>query len=125
MVAYGNQLRKVADTGPGGFALQNGTPNILSWTAPDDGQQHAVLLYYDEQVSAGLAGGAVQCSITFPDGVTTYNVGAGTASTSAGPHLNAAGQATMLVGPGETVTLHQSSAVTAGSVTVWAQIWAS
>ena len=39
----GRPFREVATTGPNGFALQNGTPTILEWTAPNDGKLHVVL----------------------------------------------------------------------------------
>ena len=50
-------MQLVATTGVNGFALQNGTPTILTWTPPNDGQVHRVLLIAQENVTVAETGG--------------------------------------------------------------------
>ena len=113
----------VAETPAAGVALQNGTPVFLSWTAPNDGNLHEFELVASLQVTSGETGGAVGLSFTFPGGAAaTPNVfaaglGAGTVNSSV------AGK--RLVAPGTTVTLAQTSALTAGAAQLMAQLWAS
>lgn len=114
-------LAKQADTGPAGFALQNATPVILTWTAPNDGNAHPVIVIASQYVTSAETGGAVSVSATVPNG------------NSGSPTLFSAGHGTGLFPPsspialiveaGSTVTVQQSSALTAGAATVWAQIW--
>jgi hypothetical protein len=115
-------LAKVADTGPNGFTLQNATPTILSWTAPNDGQAHTVIITSDLHVTTLEVGGQITFSVTFPDG-----------SANAGVQVFAGGQAVgvqgtiqgRLVQPGSTVTVQQASALTGGAAVSWHQILAN
>jgi hypothetical protein len=118
--AFGAGSQKVADTGPAGFALQNGTPAIpVSWTAPNDGQVHRATIICGLHITSPETGGAVQANTTLPDG------------TAANPQLFAGGgaagvfavSADRLVQAGSTVTLTQTSALSAGAALLWAQIW--
>jgi hypothetical protein len=119
---YGFQgLELQASTGPDGFALQNGTPTILSWTAPNDGQMHRVLLLAGLNVTSDETGGQVKLTLTQPDGSTR------------GPTIFSAAQSAGtqgviqdgLVKAGSTVTLAQSSALTGGAAVVFAELWGS
>lgn len=114
--------RVVADTGPSGFALQNATPTILSWTAPNDGKLHSVSLNSLIYVSSTQTGGQINASLTVggqPYSVLIYPQGA-----NAGVHGMANIISDFVCDPGTTVTLAQSSAQTAGAATLYAQLWA-
>ena len=118
-------LVRVASTGPAGFALQNATPNILTWTAPNDGLLHWVVVMTYLRVTSAETGGQVNLSWTDPGGNGTatglVNGGKGTGATgtdSPNWSVNAAVQA------GTTITLLQATALTAGAATIWAELWA-
>lgn len=114
-------LKKVAATANAGFALQNGTPTILTFTAPNDGQNHRYELYTEKHVTTAETGGAVQLSFTTPDaalGVSTFFPG----GQAAGVFLPA-GPQQILVGPGTTVTVSQSSALTVGASVLFCEVW--
>jgi hypothetical protein len=117
----GQGTQKVADTGTAGFALQNATPAIQSWTAPNDGNAHSVQVIAQQHVTSAETGGVVQLSYTTPDGqnlsVNMFPGGGATGNASSSP--------ARLVAPGSTVQVQQSSALTAGAATVWSQMWAS
>lgn len=105
-----------------GFALQDATPTILSWTPPDDGQMHRVMILADERVTAAMTGGALSCNGTDPGGAAFVN------QIDGGGHVVSfarLGVAEFLVQGGSEVTLVQSSAMTAGAATLWAEIWGS
>lgn len=118
------QLQCVATTGPTGFALQDATPTILSWTAPSDGNLHRVIIPSTLVVTSALTGGAIVTNmggnarqiLAGGQGVGTWIPGAGAGSNYV---------ATVVVLPGQTITLSQYSAVTAGAATLYAEIWAS
>lgn len=116
-------MTKQADTGPAGFALQNATPTILSWTVPNDGNAHPVLIMASQYVTSAETGGAVSATITVPSGnsgsPTLFSAGHGTGL------FPPSGTLTMIAEAGSTVTIQQSSALTVGAATVWAQIWAA
>jgi hypothetical protein len=113
----------VATTDTPGFALQNGTPNIISWTAPNDGQMHRFMLNTTQVVSVLEVGGQVNLNWTNPDGTafTPVQYGAGNA---VGAHSPSA-QVNGVCKSGQTVTLAQTTALTSGAVIVWAELWAS
>jgi hypothetical protein len=113
-------LAKAADTGQGGYALVNGTGAILAWTAPADGQQHRVTAVLIQHVTLAETGGAIQVTYTLPDG-TASSATPFAGGSAAGVASNVVDR---LVQAGTTVTLSQSSALTAGAAGVWAQIWA-
>jgi hypothetical protein len=111
-----------ATTDLAGFNKVNGTPNILQWTAPNDSQMHRARIAYVQRVTSAETGGATQVTWTNPDG-------SGPASKTLGPGGGGAGTTSfdteILVAPGTTVTLAQSSALTAGACILWAEIWGS
>lgn len=107
---------------PGGFTLQNATPSIISWTAPNDGQMHRFTIYGSLFASAAMTGGAVSVTYTDPGGnLNTTTVWGG----SFGVGAQAPTSKEILCKAGTTVTLTQSSALTAGAAVVWAEIWGS
>jgi hypothetical protein len=107
-----------------GVALVNGTPVILTWTAPNDGRLHRHLILASEDVLSAMTGGYVSVSFTAPDGaVFTYTLfNGGVASTGFNGSLFTY---PVIVRPGTNVTVNQSTALTAGSATLWAEIWGS
>lgn len=108
-----------AATPAAGFALVNGTPGIVSWTAPNDGSAHLAHVVSQQVVTSLETGGAVQLNYTSADG-TARNLalypGGGATGLSV---LNAE----RIVAPGSTVAIVQSSALTGGAAAVWAQVW--
>lgn len=114
-------LTKVAATAVGGVALINGTQTIISWTAPNDGALHRVFVIFDANITVATTGGATQYTYTNPGGVSqSPSLVAGTQTTGAKHAFDAA-----IVEANTTVTVSQTSAMTAGTETVWAEIWAS
>lgn len=115
-------LARKAATPAAGFALQNGTPTILSWAVPSDGQQHPVTVFASIGVTSPQTGGGVICNATAPDGTsngfTIFGGGLG-----AGFRANTATVASLIVGAGSAVTLQQQSAQTGGAALVWAELW--
>ena len=117
-------LSRVATTGAAGFALQNATPTILSWTAQNDGNLHYIAgISVLVDCTAAATGGALS--------VVAYGVG-GNASTA--DQISAGGfgvgqtivyENPIVLPPGQLVRLEQSGALTAGAATVYAEIWAS
>lgn len=105
----------------GGFPLQNGTPQILSWTAPADGNIHRVTLVTALHVTSNETGGQVTLNTTLPDG-TAANPVVYTGGTAA-----SIGQFSTdrIVQPGSTVTLAQTTALTGGAAVLWAELWGS
>ena len=118
----GPVLELVASTGDAGFALQNGTPTILTWTAPADGNLHRAWIVYNGHVTVAETGGAVNASWTLPDGTGTVSptLASGTSGVGGGQASCAA-----MIEPGSTITVKQTSALTVGAATAWAEIWAS
>jgi hypothetical protein len=114
-------LRRVATTGPNGFALQNGTPTILTWTAPDDGQLHTVLLAGRLIVTAAETGGAWGVrNTTTSNGIQVQPGGTSVSDAS----VTWGGTVAFTLFGGETIAFLQLTALTAGAATVYAEIWA-
>lgn len=114
-------LNLLAATPVAGFALQNGTPAILTWTAPNDGQLHRVIVAQTAHCTSAGTGGRVNVNGTAPDG-SALAVQALAANQGTGTTANLV---TILVQAGTTVTLAQFSALTAGAVTAWFELWGS
>lgn len=103
-----------------GFTLQNGTPTILTWTAPNDGKLHPFNVYFRCIVSVAETGGHV--GFTFGSTGNGINLNSGTEGV--GDHENESGSA-FLAFANETITVSQLSALTAGAAIVYCQIWAA
>jgi hypothetical protein len=113
-------FRKVAATAGTGFALQDGTPVILAWTAPSDGNTHSFLVQFRMRNTAQQAGGKVTLSFGASDQVINLNAG----SEPGIDHENETGN-TWLAMPGEVITVQQIEPLTAGNGTVYCEIWAA
>lgn len=99
------------------FAKQNATPTILATTpiAPADSNNHLVLITTTTDITTSETGGAVTATITQPNGhAQTVTLAAGTI---AGPAISSTIFGLVVPG-GSTISILQSSALTAGSSTV-------
>jgi hypothetical protein len=112
-----------AATPVSGFALVNGTPNILTWAAPNDGKLHRVMIFATLQVTSAETGGVVEITYFNPggnfdsDGVFSGNLGNGPYPLS--------NVFPLTIQAGSAFSIKQSSALTAGAATLWAEIWGS
>lgn len=115
-----------ATTGAAGFALQNATPTIVSWTAPNDGQLHSVNLSVKLNVGSGMTGGTAGVQVTelgsasADTSITVFNAKASTGwfhfPDNPAPDV-------WLIGPGATIAVVQLAALTAGAATLYANIY--
>lgn len=113
-------LATTATNNPNGFALQNGTPVILSWTAPNDGQLHRVSLFSTLDATSAETGGIISLTYTAPDG----NGGSAQIYPGGQTGVHTGGVDMIVIKPGSTVSLVQT-ALTAGAAVLWAEIWGS
>ena len=113
-------LSMAAATATAGYALVNGTGNIISWTTPNDGNLHPFDVFSVMDCTSTETGGGIVVTFTLPD------------STAATLTLYAAGKSAGVVAPNfvqaiakanTAVTITQSSALTGGASTMWAEIW--
>lgn len=111
----------VATTGIVGFNLAATSGDIITWTAPNDGNMHRVMTIVEMHVTSALTGGQVQAVHNPPDG-GSYNAQIIAANSAAGYHNIS--NPVYLVAPGGTFAVHQGSGVSAGAGVVWAEIWA-
>jgi hypothetical protein len=113
-------LPLVATTGPAGFTLVNGTPNILSWTTPADGNMHRAIVIAAVHVTSTETGGQLNTTGNAADG-TAFNqlLIAGGAATGA---INRT-QSSFLLQANTTLAVTQNTALTAGAAIAWAEIW--
>lgn len=120
MVAFGG-MQRVAATPQAGVALVNGTPAFLTWTAPNDGKNHDVLVFNSLSVTVAETGGLIQISFTAPStAARQFPPFAGGAAI--GDYYNFQ---SFTVKPGTTVTVAQASALTLGAAQYWADMWAN
>lgn len=121
----GSGLAEVATTGTSGYALTNGTGTIISWTTPNDGNLHYAFLVIQEDVTSATTGGYVNFAFTAPGGAQSNQVLAGTQSTGwkSTSSLSNCMAYQLPMSPNTTVSVLQTSAVTAGAATVYATIY--
>lgn len=109
-----------AATAAAGFALQNATPAIISWAVPNDGNNHRVAVFASLDVTVAQTGGAVTVAVTDPGGTlgthTLYAGGVGVGSAVGSTPL-------MSVKAGSSVSVAQSTAQTAGTSTLFCELW--
>jgi hypothetical protein len=123
--AWAAALTMLATTGTAGYTLVNATGTILTWTAPADGNMHRVMLFGQTWVTTTEVGGALAISITDPGGHSSGSQTVDSGSHGVNFHQLGSGYWNLLVEAGSTVTLSQSSALTTGAATLWAEIWGS
>jgi hypothetical protein len=115
-----NLMQLVATTGAAGYTLVNGTGTIFTWTAPNDGGLHRVLLLATLGVTVAETGGQLQLAATNPAGNAasqSFLSAQGTGSHEV--------QFSVQVQAGTTVTLSQNTALTAGTAVLWADLLAA
>jgi hypothetical protein len=117
-------LSRVAATSAAGYALINGAGNIISWTAPNDGLLHRFAVYGNFWVAVNGVGGQVNANFTDPGGNAqsrdlqdTYG--------GAPDFVDMYVHGFWLCQANTTVTVRQISALTSGTVTLYAELWAS
>lgn len=114
-------LGLAATTGQAGYVLVNGTGTIYTWTAPADGGLHRFTLNATQHVTVAETGGVIQVAFTAPDGTaSTFNLFAGGSGVGV-----TSGTGSRQVQAGSTVTVSQSTALTLGAATIWADLWAA
>lgn len=111
----------LAATPAAGFALVNGTPNIVSWTAPADGRNHRVFCFGTASITSAMTGGQVNGGFFAPSGA---NLGFTAVPVGGGPN-GFAFFYPVVIQSGSTFVVQQVSALTAGACTVWCEIWGS
>lgn len=116
-------LTRLAATAAAGYTLVNGTGTVISWTAPNDGLLHRVIIFATIDVTVTEVGGRIAVGYTMPDGVAgyTYNLSAG--SQGVGYDYSLFTPAPLIVKANTTVTISQSTALTSGAAKLWAEIW--
>lgn len=118
------KLVRVATTGAAGVALVNGTPTILTYTAPNDGNLHVIQVQAQLVVTTLEVGGQVQVTSGGAAAQTIF-AAAKAAGTYNAPDASQPQTNDFILQPGQTVTLTQSSALTGGAATVFAEIWST
>jgi hypothetical protein len=115
-------LALLATTGSTGYTLVNGTGNILTWTAPNDGALHRVVVIMNVVVTTTEVGGAIGINgVTSPNGSShSPGLASGTSGTGLQQYTN-----TYFVEANTTLVLAQTSALTSGAAIAWAEFWGS
>jgi hypothetical protein len=111
-------LRLVASVS--NFALQNGIPNILTWTSPNDGLYHPVALFGYLNVATVEVGG----QINFQPIVGANQVALFLGSMAVGQYPLSGNVSTALIPPNTGLLVQQINALTSGAASVWLQLWA-
>jgi hypothetical protein len=120
MPAWQAGFTRQASTPTAGYTMINGTGNIVTWTTPNDGNNHWFMVMMYVYATSAMTGGAVSNTFTDPGG------NANGSQMDAGGHALGASSWNgwwTPAGPNTTVAITQSSALTAGAAKVWAQIW--
>lgn len=120
-----------ATTGASGYTLVNGTGDVITWTAPNDGNLHRFIVYIRLIVQTNLTGGQIfiqNANASLANAVNGSGTFAYNANTGAGDYIllrsNVSDEKGIL-GPGETIKITQSTAVTVGAAVLYAEIWGS
>jgi hypothetical protein len=119
----GSGLAVQAATPAAGAPLINGTQTFLSWTTPNDGKNHAYLIFGGESVTSAQTGGSVNLAFTAPDGSAQNFPILGPALAVGYSLIDASYQTMGLAAPGTTVSITQATAQTAGVAKLDVQIW--
>ena len=119
----GPTLALQATTGTAGYALINGTGNIITWTTPNDGALHRVIILGNINVSSAETGGQITATAFDASGaelfLTSDPGGHGTGTKTTFTMLG------ITVKANTTVSVLQNTALTVGAATLWAEIWGS
>jgi hypothetical protein len=117
-------LIRQASTVATGYVLVNGTGTVISWTAPNDGNPHRVVLLASLAVTVTEVGGQITCSYTAPDGTATSHTvySSGQAATDV---IVMGAPFSIIIGANTTFTVTQNAALTSGAAKLFAEIWGS
>lgn len=123
--AGGGGMGLLATTGTAGYTLLSSgsvPATILTWTTPNDGLMHRVLVYAMQHISSSETLGAIDVSFTAPDGTsdTTFLIQTGLSS----GYKNALSPF-FVDGNGGTITVIQQSLLTGGAGVLWCEMWGS
>jgi hypothetical protein len=110
---------KVAATPAAGVPLVNGTPSILTVPVPNDGNKHYYSLAGALGVTSTETGGAVALVYTVNGVGQVVTV---LAANQAGPATYPITSTPIIADPGTNVVVGQSTALTAGAATLFAEI---
>lgn len=109
-----------AATPAAGYTLVNGTGNIITWTAPNDGNLHWVLLIAELSVTTIQVGGNISVNAQTPDGTSgTFQIYPG----SQGVGAQNMSFCVYVLRAGATFTVEQNGAQTSGAAKFWAGVW--
>lgn len=109
-----------ATPNPAGQALVNGTPTLLSWTAPNDGLIHRVLGIFSLVVTVLEVGGQILLAWTFDGQALTSQLAAG-GSTANVVQLTFG----KFIDPGTVISVNQNTALTAGTAVANIELYGS
>jgi hypothetical protein len=123
--AYEAGMTLLASTGASGSALANGTGVILTWTAPNDGNLHRIILTGALNVTVNETGGQIGVHYTDVSGSAQDQVLLSGALTTGVTNFNNVGRQLLMIKPGVTVSINQDSALPAGAAVLFAEIWGS
>lgn len=122
MAIFGSGMQLLAATPVAGFNLVNSTPNIFTYTMPNDGNLHRIFLISIKHITSNETGGAVAVTMTLPDGTSaTPQIFSGGANSG----VVQGNYCARTVETGTTVTLAQSSNLSVGATVLWAELWGS
>lgn len=112
-----NSLTPTARTSTAGFALQNGTPNVLTFNTPNDGNMHEYGVAATLNVTTLEVGG--QVSLNWTAGGHAYSVVAFASALAVG---NYTFSQPIIADPNTAVTIAQTAALTSGAANAFAAI---
>lgn len=116
-----------ATTGNTGYTLVNSTGTVITYTTPNDGNVHRVILYALIHVSSNETGGQITITYTGPQaGATVHTTtvfAAALSSDTAGQP--AASPIQVIVGPNTAVSVLQATALSGGAAVAWCELWGS
>lgn len=104
------------------FALQNGTPTVITWTTPNDGNEHRAQVFASLNMSSGGTGGQLNFQWTYKGSQGSAVIFA--ANATSGTHVPAI-STLIMADPNTAVRIIQSTALTAGAGEISAEVWAS
>ncbi len=123
--AWGMALTQLATTGNSGYTLINGTGTILTWTAPNDGNLHRVLIFGEINVTSLETGGQINVAYTDVSGAAQNQQLLAAGLNIGVTSFNSLPRQMIMIKPGVTVNLTQASALTGGASVLYSEIWGS
>jgi hypothetical protein len=105
------------------YTLATGTPTLLTYYVPNDGNYHAVIITGSVIVTSAETGGAIQVVLTDATSgqTSTTTVSAGTLAAG----VQNTTLVTSILSAGSTIKINQSSSLTAGAATANFKVFVS